>query len=104
LPETEQDVVLARLLRRLWRRPSTPHPFRPLRLMVTYWAEETRAARARWVDAGLVQAGLRRSLDAKHGLDDQAVAAVRRWAFRPGTRDGAPVPVWVTIDMDFSLR
>jgi hypothetical protein len=32
-------------------------PFRPLRLTVTYWVEETRAARARWVDAGLVQAG-----------------------------------------------
>jgi hypothetical protein len=47
MPETEQDLVLARLLRRLWRRPSTPHPFRPLRLMVTYWVEETRAARAR---------------------------------------------------------
>ncbi len=30
VPEPEQDVVVARLLRRLWRRPVAPHPFRPL--------------------------------------------------------------------------
>src|SRR5438477_9866319 len=29
LPEPEQDVVIAGLLRRLWRRPDEPHPFRP---------------------------------------------------------------------------
>jgi serine/threonine protein kinase len=30
LPEPEQDLVIARLLRRLWRSPVAPHPFRPL--------------------------------------------------------------------------
>jgi streptomycin 6-kinase len=30
LPESEQDVVIAGLLRRLWRIPIPPHPFRPL--------------------------------------------------------------------------
>ena len=29
-PEVEQDVVVASLLRRLWRRPTGLHPFRPL--------------------------------------------------------------------------
>lgn len=29
LPESEQDVIIAGLLRRLWRIPSAPHPFRP---------------------------------------------------------------------------
>ncbi|MBZ5624915.1 MAG: aminoglycoside phosphotransferase family protein [Acidobacteriia bacterium] len=29
LPEPEQDLVIARLLPRLWRSPSAPHPFRP---------------------------------------------------------------------------
>jgi hypothetical protein len=28
LPEAEQDLVIASLLRRLWRSPSAPHPFR----------------------------------------------------------------------------
>jgi streptomycin 6-kinase len=59
LPEPEQDVVIAGLLRRLWRRPALPHPFRPLSVMIAHWSDETRAAAPRWVDAGLVQEGLR---------------------------------------------
>jgi streptomycin 6-kinase len=59
LPEPEQDVVIAGLLRRLWRRPSAPHPFPPLAAMTAHWANETLADSARWPDAGLVQAGLR---------------------------------------------
>lgn len=58
LPEPEQDVVIAGLLRRLWRAPAAPHPFRPLAEMTAYWAGETIADAARWPDAGLVQAGL----------------------------------------------
>ncbi len=59
LPELEQDVVIAGLLRRLWRMPAAPHPFRPLATMTAHWANETLADAARWPDAGLVQAGLR---------------------------------------------
>jgi hypothetical protein len=59
LPEPEQDVVIAGLLRRLWRRPVFRHPFRPLATMTMSWAEETHAAASRWPDAGLVQEGLR---------------------------------------------
>jgi streptomycin 6-kinase len=59
LPEMEQDVVIAGLLRRLWRRPVAPHPFRPLSAMTAYWADETIAAAPKWLDAGLVQEGLR---------------------------------------------
>ncbi|MBM3457758.1 MAG: aminoglycoside phosphotransferase [Armatimonadetes bacterium] len=59
LPEVEQDVVLAALLQRLWRRPSAPHPFRPLAAMTAHWSEETRAAASRWPDRALTQAGLR---------------------------------------------
>jgi streptomycin 6-kinase len=58
-PEPGQDVVIAGLLRRLWRRPSAPHPFRPLAVMLTHWTEETLASAPRWIDAGLVQEGLR---------------------------------------------
>jgi streptomycin 6-kinase len=59
VPEREQDVIIARLLRRLWRTPVAPHPFRPLAAMTAYWAEETRAAAAGWPDAALIQEGLR---------------------------------------------
>jgi TonB family protein len=45
-----------------------------------------------------------RSLDAVFGLDQEAVKAARQWRFRPGTRLGEPVPVLITIQLDFSLR
>jgi streptomycin 6-kinase len=58
LPEAEQDVVLAALLQRLWRTPSTPHPFRHLRLMTAHWSQETIAMSKYWPDRGLVNEGL----------------------------------------------
>jgi TonB family protein len=45
-----------------------------------------------------------KSLDAEHGLDDEAVKAARQWVFKPGTRDGKPVNVEVTIEMTFTLK
>ena len=59
LPEWEQDEVIASLLRRLWRAPAGPHPFRPLSAMTDLWREETIAQRARWPDHTLVMEGLR---------------------------------------------
>jgi streptomycin 6-kinase len=58
-PEPEQDIVIAALLQRLWRVPSSPHPFRPLAQMTVNWCSETRQAKERWPDAGLVNEGLR---------------------------------------------
>jgi streptomycin 6-kinase len=58
LPEPEQDVVLAAMLRRLWRVPEQPHPFRPLAEMTAYWASETEPHGDRWLDPGLVRDGL----------------------------------------------
>jgi streptomycin 6-kinase len=58
LPEPEQDVIIAGLLRRLWRMPIAPHPFRPLAEMTALWASETIADSSRWPDTGLVQVGL----------------------------------------------
>ena len=43
------------------------------------------------------------SLDKEFGLDEQAVKAVRQWRFRPGKRDGTPVPVLVSIELTFVL-
>ncbi|MFN7978519.1 MAG: energy transducer TonB [Vicinamibacterales bacterium] len=44
-----------------------------------------------------------KSLDATYGLDDQGIAAARKWRFTPGTIDGKPVRVRVTIALDFTL-
>ena len=59
LPEPEQDLVIARLLRRLWRLPPAPHSFRSLSAMTESWSDETLAAVDQWPDAGLVREGLR---------------------------------------------
>ncbi|HJQ65020.1 MAG TPA: aminoglycoside phosphotransferase family protein [Gemmatimonadales bacterium] len=58
LPESEQDVIIAGLLRRLWRSPRGPQPFRPLADLMAYWTEETERAIERWRDPGLVRTGL----------------------------------------------
>jgi streptomycin 6-kinase len=58
-PETEQDIVIASLLRRLWRSPPLPHPFRPLATMTDYWSGEAVAQAEHWRDPGLVSEGLR---------------------------------------------
>jgi len=38
--EPRQDVIVAGLLRRLWREPPPGHPFRPLQTMCDEWAAE----------------------------------------------------------------
>jgi streptomycin 6-kinase len=59
LPEPEQDVVIAGLLRRLWRKSFAPHSFRPLSELTKYWISCTLADQPNWSDTGLVQEGLR---------------------------------------------
>ena len=45
-----------------------------------------------------------RSLDSSFGLDRQAIIAAKKWRFAPGTRNGEPTPVVMTIDLTFVLR
>jgi TonB family protein len=45
-----------------------------------------------------------RSLDPELGLDQEAIKAARQWLFRPGEKNGVPVPVLVTIELTFTLR
>ena len=44
------------------------------------------------------------SLDKEYGLDTQAVEAARQWLFKPGTKDGKPIAVRVTLEMVFTLK
>jgi len=59
LPEPEQDLILAGLLKRLWRSPAAPHLFRPLSALTAYWSAETLGCAEQWPDKGLVREGLR---------------------------------------------
>ena len=53
-------------------------------------------------DVGDIQ--VTRSLDAEYGLDRQAISAAQQWKFKPGTKDGKPVAVAVTLELTFTLR
>lgn len=47
---------------------------------------------------------VKESLDSVYGLDDNAVKAMKEWAFKPGTKDGKPVAVRVDVKMKFTLK
>jgi TonB family protein len=44
---------------------------------------------------------IKRSLG--YGLDEKAIECVRQWRFKPGMRDGMPVSVRATIEVNFRL-
>jgi TonB family protein len=37
------------------------------------------------------------------GLDEKAIESVRTWKFEPGKKDGAPVAVQISVEVDFHL-
>jgi len=60
LPEIQQDLVVAGLLRRLWIEPPARHPFRPLAQMCDQWAREFEDAcrGGAQLDPGIARAGI----------------------------------------------
>jgi TonB family protein len=38
------------------------------------------------------------------GLDEKAIEALSKWTFKPGTKDGQPVPVQATVEVNFRLQ
>jgi streptomycin 6-kinase len=60
-PEPDQDVVIADLLRSLWRHSPEGHDFRPLQVMCDEWADEfeekVAAGRGR-LDPGIARQGI----------------------------------------------
>ena len=55
------------------------------------------------LDGTVGQARIIRSLDAVHGLDTEALRAIKLWRFIPAMRDGTPVRTAVTIEMSFAI-
>ena len=38
-----------------------------------------------------------------YGLDAKAIAAVQQWRFQPAMRDGRPVDVQISVEVEFHL-
>lgn len=55
-------------------------------------------------DGTIANARITKSLDRQYGLDQQAIEAAGGWLFKPGYLDGKPVPVVVTLILEFRLR
>ena len=55
------------------------------------------------IDGTVGEVKVTKSLDEKYGLDQQAVNAMKKWLFKPGTKDGKPVAVRVNVEMTFRL-
>ena len=55
-------------------------------------------------DGSVGNVKITKSLDPVFGLDEQAIAAARKWRFKPGMRQGQPVPVIITIELTVTLR
>jgi streptomycin 6-kinase len=59
LPEPEQDVIIAKLLRRLWIEPPAGHGIRPLSQMCDMWAGSVeRSDSPGGLDPGIARAGV----------------------------------------------
>ena len=54
-------------------------------------------------DGTVVWAEVGKSLDKTYGVDEQAMFAISKWVFKPGTLKGAPVAVAMTIQLGFRL-
>jgi streptomycin 6-kinase len=96
VPEADQDVVIAGLLRQIWRAPDGSHPFRPLAEMIASWMEETIASETRWPDPGLVREGLR-VLEGMAG-DTAAPAVLLATDLHAGNVLRASREPWLVID------
>lgn len=80
LPEPEQDLIVTRLLARLWEAPHAGYPFRPLTDMCAAWAEKfeqeyAAAAAAARIDRGLAEAGIALFRELPRTADSQVLLA-----------------------------
>ena len=36
-------------------------------------------------------------------FDEEALAAIKEWRFKPAMKDGQPVPIWIVIEVSFKM-
>lgn len=89
---------------------SSPIPVREVKPQYTAEAMRAKVQGTVWLQCIVMPDGtvgnveIVRSLDSSFGLDQEAIKAAKQWRFRPGMRQGEPVPVLVTIELTFTLR
>ena len=96
-PGQDTGVSLPRVVKEV--KPNYTPAAMQARIQGTLWMTVVVLASGDVGDVAVVK-----SLDTEHGLDQQAVDATRQWKFEPGTKEGKPVPVDVTIEMTFTLK
>jgi len=105
---TEQDEFLFRLesagaeeFAELLREPGQDGALR------LYFGEELGALRAMAKPHRAAAQPKRGNVVVLHGLgkglDESAVRTIKQWKFSPALKDGRPVAVMITIEMNFSL-
>jgi TonB family protein len=74
------------------------------------YSDEARKAKVQgsvMISAEIDARGQVQNLSVSHGLglglDERAIDAVRKWRFRPATRNGKPVPTSALIEVSFRL-
>ena len=55
-------------------------------------------------DGTVGEARVVRSLDRVFGLDDSAIKSLKDYRFVPGMKDGLPVPVLVSMEVEFTTK
>ncbi|HEX5217691.1 MAG TPA: energy transducer TonB [Vicinamibacterales bacterium] len=55
-------------------------------------------------DGTVARARVARSLDPLYGLDERAIAAVKKWKFKPARQSGEAVPVAVSVTLVFRAK
>jgi protein TonB len=89
---------------------STPQVLREVKPAYTAEAMRAKVQGTVWLQCVVMPDGtvgnvqVTKSLDSTFGLDQEAIKAAKQWRFKPGLRQGEPVPVLVTIELTFTLR
>lgn len=96
-PGADEGVTLPQLVKEV--KPDYTPEAMQAKIQGTLWLRAVVLASGDVGDVTVIS-----SLDEEHGLDQQAINAARQWTFRPGTKDGNPVPVEVTIEFRFTLK
>ena len=89
---------------------TSPQAIKEVKPVYTARALQAKIQGSVWLKAVVLANGdvgdvtVTKSLDAEHGLDDEAINALRQWKFKPGSKDGKAVAVEVTVEMTFTLK
>jgi TonB family protein len=89
---------------------TSPVLVREVKPKYTKAAMDAKIQGAVWLEAVVLEDGtvgavrVTKSLDTEHGLDVEAVNAMKQWTFKPGTKDGKAVPVQIDVEMTFRLK